>query len=232
MSVGKELYKLQELDQELASCRQNHARILERLKGNPEIAVTTETLESERKKLEGFTHQQRSLELEIETLSAKIKKFEDELYSGRTSNPKELSGIQQEIENLKNSRSSLEDKELELMESVDSSGDMVTKVEIRLKQLESDWSDEQKLLNEEKKEIEKTIAALQSKRDTLASVFETDILGMYEELKKQKGTAVAQVERGICRGCRIQLPLNEMQQVRSGAMTRCGSCGRILFTEQ
>lgn len=232
MSIGRELYNLQEIDRELASCRQAHARILDRLKGNPEIAVTAVGLDVERKKLEELARQQRSLELEIDSISSKVKKFEEELYSGRTSNPKELSGLQQEIENLKSGRGGLEDKELELMEAAEQSQRSVAGIESRLKELNAAWSDEQKQLNEEKKETEKKIAALQSSRDSLAGAFESDILAMYEELKRQKGTAVAEVERGICRGCRIQLPVNELQQVRSGTLTRCGSCGRILFTSQ
>ncbi len=179
-----------------------------------------------------MVRQQRSLELEIDGISSKIKKFEEELYSGRTSNPKELSGLQQEIDNLKSGRSGLEDRELELMEAAEISQRSVAGFESRLKVLNTAWSDELNQLNEEKKETEKKIAARQSDRDALASAFEKDILAMYEELKRQKGTAVAEVERGICRGCRIQLPVNELQQVRSGSLTRCGSCGRILFTSQ
>ena len=52
---------------------------------------------------------------------------------------------------------------------------------------------------------------------------------VYQDLKKHKGTAVAKVEQGICHGCRISLPISELQQTRSGSLVRCSSCGRILF---
>ncbi|MFC2072406.1 C4-type zinc ribbon domain-containing protein, partial [Chloroflexota bacterium] len=50
-----------------------------------------------------------------------------------------------------------------------------------------------------------------------------------QALKKQKGTAIANVEQGICRGCRILLPITELQRARSSSLVRCSSCGRILF---
>ena len=49
------------------------------------------------------------------------------------------------------------------------------------------------------------------------------------KLKKQKGTAVAKVEQGVCCGCRISLPSTELQRARSDSLVRCSSCGRILF---
>ncbi|MDI6814491.1 MAG: hypothetical protein QMC90_00160 [Dehalococcoidales bacterium] len=42
---------------------------------------------------------------------------------------------------------------------------------------------------------------------------------------KQRGTAVAKVEQGLCRGCRISLSTAKLQQARSGSLVQCSSCG-------
>jgi predicted nucleic acid-binding Zn-ribbon protein len=41
---------------------------------------------------------------------------------------------------------------------------------------------------------------------------------------------VAVVERGLCQGCRISLPMSVVQKARAGAgLVKCVSCERILL---
>ena len=227
----KELYKLQEIDQEIATCEQTRSTLVEKLKGNTEITSIRSKLALVNKQLEDLQRQQRTIERDIEDVVIKLTKFENDLYSGRTANTKELAGMQQEIENLKSKRRSLEDRELGLMESVEKAETAVSLLETRLQHLETSWTEEQQSLQNALKNSEKTLSALRMVRAAAAESIDADTLAMYTELKKQKGTAVAKVERGICTGCRIQISTNEQQKVRSGSLVRCSSCGRILFME-
>jgi predicted nucleic acid-binding Zn-ribbon protein len=55
-------------------------------------------------------------------------------------------------------------------------------------------------------------------------------LKTYRVLQKSKGTAVAQVDRGLCSGCIIAIPSRELQMLRTATTPmRCSSCGRFLF---
>lgn len=231
MSIANELYKLQEIDQELASGEQTCLRIQEELTDNREITTIQEHLEAGKKQLDEYTRQQKTLEWEIDDIATKLSKFEEQLYSGKTSNPKELSGFQLEIENLKEQKEKLEDRDLELMESLEQTNTTVSGFESRLAQLLKTREETQKQLTAELKETKSMISTLQEKRQTLAATFEPYTLTVYETLKKQRGTAVAKIERGICRGCRILLTVNELQEVRSGNLVRCSSCGRILYLD-
>ena len=229
MNVSRQLFNLQEVDQELASNEQAYARISAQLGESKEVLGIRARLEVETSQLEEITHTQHTVEWEIEDLTAKLSKFEQELYSGKTTSPKELTNLQQEIESLKNNRGKLEDQDLEIMESIEKSNTAISELRSNLEKLEIEWQEQQKRFADELKELEHTISSLKEKRETLASEVDPQVLTVYEELKKQKGTSVAKVEQGICRGCRISLPVNELQQVRSGSMVRCSSCGRILY---
>ncbi len=229
MNVSRQLFKLQEVDQELASNEQTCAQIDARLGESKEIDDTRAKLESEKKQLAEISHAQHTVEWEIEDISSRMAKFEEELYSGKTTNPKELTSLQQEIDSLKTNRAKLEDQDLELMETVEKLNGEISGLQENLKQLEIKWQEQQKDLAAEMKELEATISGLKDKRETLAAEIDPQVLEIYNELKKQRGTSVAKVEQGICRGCRISLPVNELQQVRSGRLVRCSSCGRILF---
>lgn len=229
MNISRQLFNLQEVDQELASNEQAYARISSQLGESKDVLDTRVKLEAETKQLEEITHTQHTVEWEIEDLSAKLTKFEQELYSGKTTNPKELTSLQQEIENLKNNRGKLEDRDLEIMETIENLNTTISELQAGLEKLETEWRVQQKDFTVELKELERTISDLKEKRTNLASEINPQVLMVYEELRKQKGASVAKVEQGICRGCRISLPINELQQVRSGSMVRCSSCGRILY---
>jgi predicted nucleic acid-binding Zn-ribbon protein len=229
MNVSRQLFNLQEVDQELASNEQTYARISAQLGESKDVLSTRAKLEVVNKQLAETVHTQHTVEWEIEDLTAKLSRFEQELYSGKTTSPKELTSLQHEIESLKNNRGKLEDKDLEIMESIEQSNATISELRSNLEKLETEWQEQQKRFTAELKDLEHTISSLKGKRETLASEVAPQVLTVYEELKKQKGTSVAKVEQGICRGCRISLPVNELQQVRSGSMVRCSSCGRILY---
>ncbi len=229
MSVARELYRLQEVDQELESDEQTYKRISSQIGESEAVTTARNRLNSERQNLEEISHQQHTVEWEIEDISAKLTKVEEELYSGRTTSPKELTGLQQEIDSLKAKRSKLEDQVLELMEKVELSTANVTSLDTELKRLEAEWENQQKEMSAELKELEAAISGLKNRRESLVAEIDPQLIEVYNELKKQRGTSVARVEQGICRGCRISLPVTELQRVRSGELVRCSSCGRILF---
>ena len=70
-----------------------------------------------------------------------------------------------------------------------------------------------------------------AQRSQLAATVEPTELNRYESLRKTKGgRAVAKVERGLCQACRMSLPTQQLQRVRTGRQTvLCSSCGRMLF---
>jgi len=229
MSIASQLYELQEVDLELESDEQAYKRLTGQIGESEAVKKTQNRLESERHHLEKLTHQQQSVEWDIDDVSGKLASVDEELYSGRIRNPKELTDLQREADLLKTRRGNLEDQALEIMEQVEQATGTQTATESELKKLESEWKNQQEQLTAELENLKTIITNLKDKRQQLASKIDPQSVEIYEVLKKQRGTAVARVEQGLCRGCRITLPVNELQQVRTGGIVRCSSCGRILF---
>lgn len=214
---------------ELAAAEQAAVRINAELKDNRAILAARSRLEAERAKLAELGRQQRAVEHETDDLNAKLSKIDDDLYSGRIRNPKELTDLKNESDMHKNQRSQLEEKTLQIMEQVDAAAGRVAEADSELNRLEADWQSRQQRLTADLQKLKTEVGELQNKRLPVAAGIDPGTLEMYQQLKKQKGTAVSQVEGGICTGCRLTLPVGEMQAVRSGKLARCGSCGRILF---
>ena len=229
MSIASQLYQLQEVDTELESDEQAVSRITLQLGDNTAVTEAQSKLDAGRQHLHELTKQQRSMEMDIADITSKVTTVEKELYGGRVRNPKELTDLQREANGLKAKRGQLEEKELEIMEQVELATGIVTNLTGELKNLQAEWQSQQKQLSADLEKTKAAIAGLKEKRRLLADGIDPEAVTVYEGVKKQRGTAVARVEQGLCRGCRISLPLTELQKAKTGVLVRCGSCGRILY---
>lgn len=229
MSVAKQLHQLQEFDLELESNGRTQQQIAGQLGESEEIARVKAKLAVEQQRLEELNRQQQSAEWEIDDLTVKVKTNEDKLYGGAIKNPKELANFQHEVDELKQRRAKVEDRALEIMDQVELARKSVAAIADELKRLEAEWQSQQKELTAELEQLKSAHSDLTNKRELLFAEIEPQAIEVYLTLRKQKGTAIAKVEQGMCRGCQIALPTTELQKARSGSLVRCSSCGRILF---
>ena len=229
MGVAKQLYQLQEVDLELESNERALQQVTSQLGESQEVVRARNKLASERQRLEELKRQQHSLEWEIDDIATKLTATEDKLYSGSIGSPKELANLQHEVDGLKTRRSQLEDKALDIMEQVELATASVATISSQLKTVEAEWQSQQQQLSADMEQLKAVLSNLKHKRQTLSAEIDPGAVELYHELKEKKGTAVAKVEQGICRGCRISLSATELQRARSGSLMQCSSCGRILF---
>jgi len=229
MSVTKQLYQLQEVDLELESNEQSLKQKTSQLGESPEVVKVRAELSSQHQYLEELKHQQLSAEWEIDDLTSKITVLEQKLYDGRIKNPKELTNLQHEVDGLKTRRNQSEDKVLEIMDQVELAEGYIATISNELKSLEVEWHRQQQHLTAGIEQLKATLSDLEQKRQLILVEIDSQMVNLYQELKGQKGMAVAKVDRGMCRGCQISLSTSELQRARRGSLVRCSSCGRILF---
>ena len=229
MSIASQLYQLQEFDIDLDSSEKALELATRQLADRSALNEGQGRLDAARQRLQELTKQQRGQETEIEDIAAKLKPIELKLYSGQVRNPKELGDLQREAEALKRQQAQLEDKELETMEKSEHASKDISSHESGLKKAEAEWQGRQVTLKAEIEALNAKLANLKERRQILLAGIDLQAAAVYQDVKKKRGTAVARVERGLCTGCRIALPVNEFQKARSGALVRCGSCGRILY---
>lgn len=82
--------------------------------------------------------------------------------------------------------------------------------------------------------IDDAVGALASERATLTEGIDKSLLKQYEHVRRSKrGIGLAAIVDGSrCSGCNVRLPLHVIQKVKSSkGVTRCPSCGRILWFE-
>ncbi len=229
MNVAKQLYQLQEVDLEVEAAEQELRRLNSQLGENRVLIEAQSRLTAEKHRLDELKHQQHSAEWELDDLVNKISVAEEQLYSGRIRNPKELTNLQHEVEILKAKRDQLENKALAIMDQVELAEAEVASASNEFNRLEAEWHRQQEQLSHEIDTLKNKLSELGQKRQLLSAEIDPQAVALYDKLRKQKKQAVAKVEQGICRSCRISLPFSELQQARSGNLVQCSSCGRILF---
>jgi predicted nucleic acid-binding Zn-ribbon protein len=231
LSKAKQLYDLQELDSELDARRQALSNIMSRICESSALIDGRAGLAQEQKKLEETEHLMRGLEADAEDTRAKAAVAGDRLYGGAVKNPKELLSLKEQVDSYNRKIKELEDKILEVMTEVEAAKGMIMLKCREVAVIEGEWKKEQGVLLKEKEELDAAIANLELNRSEVAARIDNATLKIYENLRcKRQGKAVARVEQGMCQGCRIVLPMNKLQQIKTGhTMVQCGSCERILY---
>ena len=226
------LYHLQTIDLAMAQ-RQGRLKEVEAILGqNDAVNETKRGLESAEQALAPWQTRVRNLDLEIKSVAQKAQTTEQTLYSGRISNPKELSDMQNEIGSLKKRQSQLEDELLEAMLHVEENQKSVADAQFALKSAQAVWAGSQTDLLAEKQRLEAELTRLKTQREQAAAGIEKDALAKYEALRpKKRGQAVALLNGDSCSVCGVEQTSQVAQQVRMGnQLVYCASCGRILTT--
>jgi predicted nucleic acid-binding Zn-ribbon protein len=231
MSNATDLYRLQEIDSDIAAKELALSEIDARLADTEELERTRETLEERREIRKELDKKQREVEWEVDELDSKIEPLDKKLYGGTIGNPKELAALQEDVDSLKARKRQVEDELLEVMSAAEDAQQAQAEAARALAELEERWEADRARLLSEQQDIRAGLATLEEKRHQHSGQVDAESLRLYETLRaSRQGKAVAKVERGTCQGCRITLPMTLLQKARSGAViVQCSSCERILY---
>ena len=229
MSTVQQLYRLQELEAEVESLEQKIARIKTELADSRELDNAKNNLKREEERFSELSKKQRSTEWELADCENKIAAAEKDLYGGRIGNPKELANLQRDVDSLKQKRSQFEDGALGLMEEAEASDARVLACQKELERVQRACRERRDRLLQELERFQGELAERMKQRQPLLEGIAPEVAERYYLVKRQKGLAVAKIERGICLGCRISVPAREIQKARGNQLVQCSSCGRFLF---
>lgn len=230
MSLVQELYQLQVLDLERDRLRRRLKEILGQLGETEELRAARASLEHIQAELNNWRVRQKDLELETQTLEAKIASVEERMYSGRVANPKVLADLQKDSAALRKQRSRLDEKSLEAMLAIEDKESRLDQAQAALSAIQTGWAAQQHSLAQERAALEARLA--QADRDRLERVrhIPAEHLARYDSLRRTKnGIAVANLEEGFCSVCGVELSDRKLDRVIQGeTLIFCSNCDRIL----
>ena len=233
MTTARQLYALQEVDLDLDRVYKALEEAEEELKIEVSIENLETALQGEQERLQDAELLQRDNQMEIESRRERSEALETQLYDGSMINARDLEALQHEAANVRQLLEQDEALSLELSIQVEETRSRYVTLNQQLTETRSRWEMQQAELNRKVSDLRKEQREFEKQRELLASRFDPATLQRYETLRKSKGgRAVAKVERDLCQGCRMSLPTQLRQRVKSGRQTvNCSSCGRMLFVE-
>ena len=227
----RRLYDLQELDWTIASYEKSLGEVQAKLADDSSLVSAREHLEYTEMQLAARASARRDAEFTVQSLEDKVTAAEKRLYGGAVTNPRELSAYEEERYLLQKKRSAEEDKLLELLVEIEDIQSAHHQASEHLSNLKAQRAVEHAALSKTAEQLTGELDKLRQSRNKMTAQIPSPILSVYESLGKSRiGHAVAKVERGMCQGCRISLPLHVLQQARLGREpVQCTSCGRLLY---
>ena len=169
-------------------------------------------------------------EVDVETVTDRIKKDEARLASGNAT-PKELEQTQHEIQTLKKRQLALEEIELEIMVRSEAVTERSKVLSTDLTSLETLKAEINQRLTAATNEINSVITIKQKDRGVVAVKIEKVLLDLYEKIRTSSGVGAASLVGNKCNGCNLAINAVEMQRIKTlpaDEVLRCEECRRIL----
>lgn len=222
------LLELQRTDEEITRLKNEIAALPKRVAViETKLAGNLASVEKAKAAAKSNEQNRRKYEGEIQTLQQKISKYRDQMLAVKTND--EYRALGNEIKFAEDAIRSYEDKILECMvESED--------LDRNIKAAEKGLAVEKAAVEKEKNEArsrttedEKAVSELTPVRAELRSGLDEDLLRHYDRVAKSRGSGVSEVRDQICMACHVMLRPQVFQDVLSGAVRYCDSCGRILY---
>jgi predicted nucleic acid-binding Zn-ribbon protein len=174
---------------------------------------------------------QKRLEADVDTVTQRAARDQSRIDSGSVT-PKEITGLQHELESLKRRQSDLEDQVLELMERREAAEAALATAQEGLAHAQADGRRATQLRDDALADIADRTRVHEAERAEVAGTVPAPLLSLYDRIAKQTGTTgAAHLHARRCEGCRIELYGNELSAFRNAdphTVLRCENCGRIL----
>ncbi len=176
--------------------------------------------------------EQTKAEQDVDQVRQRAARDQQRLDSGMVTSPKDLESLQSEIASLAKRQDDLETVVLDIMERHEAAQARARELAATLEELEARVTDASARRDAAVTEIESETERISAERAELAATIPADLLKLYEKLRTQQGgVGAARLYQRRCEGCRLELNITEVNEVRAAApdeVVRCENCRRIL----
>lgn len=229
-SLPSALYTVQKLEIAVDKARARIETIEEQLANDEAVVARRNTLDKIIKDYNQTQSTITDLELEISSLTHKIKEVNELLYSGKLKNPKELTDRQEEVESLQRRHKTLENRLMAVLTEAEDRNKQREVAEEALSEAVSNQKQENMDLVAEKESLQEQIADnLRKRKSTMKSIPDKEYKDYRLLRQRKKGHAVAPLKGSACGLCGVSQTTSAVQDIQEGKrIIYCENCGRIL----
>lgn len=232
MTIAQSLLSLQGTDQSLAIRRREYREVQTELDSEGGLPELRESCDKTRvRELEAKVETAR-LESDLAVLKDEVAELETRLYGGAITNVRELTAIETEHSSARRNLAQVEEAIAPAQVAAEHARQQFADLTADLEAKEKAWKTRQVELRSEKMEKGTAFNEMLQIRNDEAAQIPDDHLARYTRLfRSNRGIAIVRVDRGVCQGCAVRLPVGELTRLRAADGPIPCSCGRALLTE-
>ena len=183
------LWELQEVEQEKNKKElelQNIPSVLQYREKVKEVELLEKKVQQKDKELFDEKKAQRIKEMDVAKLSALLKELNQKLYNGKIGNIKELESMEKKVHSLKKDKEQQEDEIIVHMERVEDLESEISNLQTQLQQEKKTLQKMKAKSREDRQNAQKELEELSISRDKLTAKIEEELLRKYRELKNKR----------------------------------------------
>jgi predicted nucleic acid-binding Zn-ribbon protein len=232
VTIAQSLLSLQGTDQSLAIRRREYREVQTELDSEGGLPELRESCDKTRvRELEAKVETAR-LESDLAVLKDEVAELETRLYGGAITNVRELTAIETEHSSARRNLAQVEEAIAPAQVAAEHARQQFTDLIADLEAKEKAWKTRKIELRSEKTEKGTAFSEMLQIRNDEAAQIPDDHLARYTRLfRSNRGIAIVRVDRGVCQGCAVRLPVGELTRLRAADGPIPCSCGRALLTE-
>ena len=228
--VLQSLILYQELCTELDRLNARLKQFPDRMKRiEQDFEAASGSLKSAQNVLEENQKERRQHESELQDLENKLAKYNEQLMQVKTND--EYKAMRKEIEGVKGTIGSAEERILILMEQIDGETKRTREEETALAEKKKEDDALKAESNRERSEVEQEAARLEGERATAQKAIGADVLALFKKIAgSRNGVALARAREERCMECKVRVRPQVFQEIKKNEqIIQCDSCSRILY---
>ncbi|MFJ5611954.1 zinc ribbon domain-containing protein [Streptomyces sp. NPDC093221] len=191
-----------------------------------DLLVAAQTEESD------TAREQTKAEQDVDQVRQRSARDQQRLDSGAVTSPKDLENLQREITSLAKRQGDLEDVVLDVMERREGAQERATELAARVESVQAKVAEAEARKSAAIEGIDAEGFTAAKEREVIAGTVPDDLIKLYDKLRGQQGgVGAARLYQKRCEGCRLELNITELNEVRAApanTVVRCENCRRIL----
>ncbi|MFH8572375.1 zinc ribbon domain-containing protein [Streptomyces sp. NPDC017993] len=191
-----------------------------------DLLVAAQTEESD------TAREQTKAEQDVDQVRQRAARDQKRLDSGAVTSPKDLENLQRELVSLAKRQGDLEDVVLEVMERREAAQERAAELTDRVASIQAKADDAGTRRDAAYAEIDAERGTVTKERELTVADIPADLLKLYDKIRaKEGGVGAARLFQRRCEGCRLELNITEVNDVRAAPadeVLRCENCHRIL----
>ncbi len=173
----------------------------------------------------------RRAEADLAPVRARLVRDRTRIEDGSITDGKTLNGLIDEVARIERRIKELEEAEFEVMSRLEDAETRATELSARRDEVEAALHDEVSERDRQVGVLSNEAKGVAATRQDVAGSVPPALLSLYEKLRAQRGSGAAELHRGQCTGCQLQITVADLDAFRkapANEVLRCVECDRIL----